>query len=148
MAAWNIDESSVVQNEIEWFAQQWSGVAQVFRLQRTTTVLKTKHVRQETVYGISNLSLTQASPGRLLALNRRHWGIESRLHWRRDVTLGEDRCQTRTGNAPVLLACLNSTVLSVMDRLGMSNVPRQARFFDANVSQAIQILLTGSCSVY
>jgi len=35
-----------------------------------------------------------------------------------------------------------------MDRLGIRNVPRQARFFDAHVEQAVQALLTGSCSVY
>ena len=50
-----------------------------------------------------------------------------------------------------LLACsfgLNSAILSFMDRLGIRNVPRQARFFDAHVEQAVQALLTGSCSVY
>jgi predicted transposase YbfD/YdcC len=132
----------------EWFADRWASVAQVFRLQRTTTLLKTQKVRQETVYGISNLSLLQAPPGRFLALNRGHWGIESRLHYRRDVTLGEDRCQTRTGNAPALLACLNSAILSLMDRLGVSNVPRQIRFFDAHVPLAVQALLSGCGSAY
>ena len=74
--------------------------------------------------------------------------IENRLHWRRDVTLGEDACQTRTGAAPGMLACLNSAILSLMDRLGIRNVPRQARFFDAHVEQAVQALLTGYCSAY
>jgi predicted transposase YbfD/YdcC len=132
----------------EWFASRWAGVAQVFCLQRTTTLLKTGEVRRQTVYGISNLSLTQAPPMRMLELNRGHWGIENRLHWRRDVTLGEDACQTRTGSAPGILACLNSALLCFMDRLGVRNVPRQTRFFDAHVEQAIQALLTGSCSVF
>lgn len=132
----------------EWFAKRWAGVAQVFRLQRTTTLLKSGKQRRQIVYGISNLSLRQASPLRMLRLNRGHWGIENRLHWRRDVTLGEDRCQIRTGAAPGILARLNSAILSLMDRLGVRNVPRQARFFDAHVDQAVQALLTGSCSVY
>src|SRR5260370_20900048 len=112
----------------EWFAKRWIGVAQVFRLERTTLLLKSQKVHQEVVYGISNLSMSQASPGRMLALNRNHWGIESRLHWRRDVTLGEDRCQTRTGTAPAILACLNSAILSLMDRLGVHNVPGKHAF--------------------
>lgn len=74
--------------------------------------------------------------------------IENRLHWRRDVTLKEDVCQTRTGAAPNVLARLNSTVLSLMDRLGVSNVARQIRYFDAHVEQALQLLLTGYCSVF
>lgn len=132
----------------DWFASRWVGIAQVFRLQRTTTLLKTGEVRHQTVYGISNLSLSQAPAERMLLLTRGHWGIENRLHWRRDVTFGEDRCQTRTGRAPGMLACLNSALLSLLDRLGIRNVPRQARFFDAHVDQALQALLTGTCSVY
>lgn len=129
-----------------WFANRWAGVAQVFRLQRTTTLLKSGQVRQQIVYGISNLSLAHAPPLRLLELIRGHWGIENRLHWRRDVSLGEDTCQTRS--APSILACLNSAILSFLDRLGIRNVPRQARFFDAHLEQAVQALLTGYCSVY
>lgn len=132
----------------EWFGKRWAGVAQVFCLQRTTTLLKSGKQRQQTVYGLSNLSVTQAPAMRMLALNRAHWGIENRLHWRRDVTLGEDSCQTRTGAAPGILARLNSAILSFMDRLGVENVPRQARFFDAHVDQAVQALLSGHCSVY
>jgi Transposase DDE domain len=132
----------------EWFANRWSGVAQVFRLERTTTLLKSGKVRHQIVYGLSNLSLREAPAPRMLELNRDHWGIENRLHWRRDVTLGEDACQTRTGAAPSILARLNSAVLSFMDRLGVHNVPRQARFFDAHVEAAIQALFTGSCSVF
>lgn len=132
----------------DWFAKRWAGVAQVFRLERTTTLLKSGTVRQQIVYGISNLSLSQAPASRMLALNRGHWGIENRLHWRRDVSLGEDSCQTRTGAAPGILARLNSAILSFMDRLGVANVPRQIRFFDAHVDQALQALFTGHCSVY
>jgi hypothetical protein len=72
----------------------------------------------------------------------------NRLHWRRDVTLKEDACQTRTGSAPALLARLNSAVLSLMDLLGERNVPRQARFFEAHVEQALQLLLTGQRSLF
>lgn len=132
----------------EWLAGRWAGVGQVFRLERTTILLKSGHTRHQTVYGISNLSCSQTPCMRLLALNRGHWGIENRLHWRRDVSLGEDRCQTRTGTAPSILACLNSAILSLMDRLGIHNVARQARFFDARLDQALQALFTGHCSVY
>ena len=76
------------------------------------------------------------------------WQIENCLHWRKDVTLGEDVCQTRTGAVPSLLARLNSTVLSLMDRLRVRNVARQARYFDAHLVQAIGLLLIGRCSVF
>jgi hypothetical protein len=139
MAVSNIDRSRVVLNESVWFASRWAGVGQVFCLQRSTTLLKSGKERQQTVYGFSNRSLTQAPPLRRLTLNRAHWGIENRLHWRRDVTLGEDTCQTRTGAAPGILARFNSAILSFMDRLGVHNGARQARFFDAHVDQAVRL---------
>jgi predicted transposase YbfD/YdcC len=131
----------------EWFAKQWHGIEQVFRLERTTCILKTGEVRRQVVYGLSNLALRQVGADRMLDLVRAHWAIENRLHWRRDVTLGEDTCQTRTGAMPTVLARLNSTVLTLMDRLGVRNVAKQARYFDAHFEQAIQLLLTGHCSL-
>lgn len=132
----------------EWFAKQWQGIAQVFRLQRTACILKTGELRQQIVYGFSNLPMSQTPASLLLHLVRHHWHIENRLHCRRDVTLGEDACQTRTGAMPALLARLNSTVLSFMDCLGVRNVAKQTRFFDAHFEQAIQLLLTGRCSLF
>jgi predicted transposase YbfD/YdcC len=132
----------------DWFAKQWHGIGQVFRLDRTARILNTGEVRHQIVYGLSSLSMRQGPPERMLALIRTHWHIENRLHWRRDVTLGEDACQTRTGAVPALLARLNSTVLGLMDRLGVRNVARQARYLDAHLEQAIQLLLTGRCSVF
>jgi predicted transposase YbfD/YdcC len=132
----------------DWFAKQWLGIEQVFRLERTARILKTGEVHHQVVYGLSNLPMRQGPPKRMLTLVRTHWHIENRLHWRRDVTLGEDACQTRTGAAPALLARLNSTVLALMDRLGVSNVARQARYLDTHLDQAIQLLLTGRCPVF
>lgn len=132
----------------DWFGKDWQGVEQVFRLERTVRLLKTNQMRHEVVYGLSSLSMRQAPPQRMLSLVREHWAIENKLHYRRDVSLGEDACQTRTGPVPGLLAQLNSTVLSLMDRAGVRNVARQMRYFDAHVEQALALLLTGSCSVY
>jgi predicted transposase YbfD/YdcC len=132
----------------DWFGKQWEGIEQVFRIERTVRTLKTDELHHEVVYGLSSLPLSHAPAARMLDLIREHWAIENRLHWRRDVTLGEDACQTRTGAMPSLLARLNSVVLSLMDRLGVRNVPRQARYFDAHVQQALQLLLSGYCSVF
>ena len=67
--------------------------------------------------------------------------IENRLHWRRDVTLREDHCQVRKGQAPRILALLNSFLLAMLDFLGVSNVPKQMRLFDAQPLLAVRLLL-------
>jgi predicted transposase YbfD/YdcC len=121
----------------EWLAV-WPGVEQVFCLQRTSFRQGQWHT--QTVYGITNLSSKQASAGRLLELVRRHWAIENRLHWRRDVTLGEDHSQVRKGNAPQVWAVLNNLILAVLDFLGVQNVPKQMRVFDAQPQRAVRLL--------
>jgi len=45
---------------------------------------------------------------------RRHGQIENRLHWPRDVTLGEDARQVRSGCAPHVLAAVRNAVLGLL----------------------------------
>jgi predicted transposase YbfD/YdcC len=123
----------------EFLAEHWAGIAQVFRL--TRTVYEKGNLHREVVYGITSLSPTRASAARLLALVRAHWKIENRLHWRRDVTLREDHSQVRKGEAPRILALLNSFLFALLDMFGVSNVPKQMRLFDAQPLLAVRLLL-------
>lgn len=123
----------------EFLGSKWTGVAQVFRLTRTVTEDGQTHT--EVVYGITSLPPTQATAARVLELVREHWAIENRLHWRRDMTLREDHCQVRKGQAPRVLAVLNSFLLALLDWQGVTNVPHQMRLFDAQPWQAVRLLL-------
>lgn len=125
-----------------YFAKDWAGIAQVFRLERT--VVKKGVTRTEVVYGFTSLSPKQAEPKELLGFVRAHWASENRLHWRRDETLGEDRSQVRTGRSPEILAALNNTALSLMDSLHVSNVRAHLRVFAAHPQQALRLFLNGS----
>jgi predicted transposase YbfD/YdcC len=123
----------------EWFAGQWMGIQQVFRVERTT--LRDGKITHEVVYGITSLSRKQADAKQLAALIRAHWAIENRLHWRRDVILCEDDSQIRTKHVPAMLALLNTTILALMDLLGVRNVPAQMRSYNAHPLQALRLLL-------
>lgn len=123
----------------EFLAATWPGVEQVFCLQRTNFRQGQQHT--QTVYGLTNLSPRHASAARLLELVQRHWAIENRLHWRRDVTLREDHCQVRKGAAPLVLAALNNVVLALFDFLGVANVPQQMRRLDAQPARAVRLVL-------
>ncbi len=122
----------------DWFETEWAGVAQVFRLRRH--VKDSDKEREETVYGLTNLPRKKADASRLLAFQQAHWRIENRLHWRRDVTLGEDACQIRMTGAPQALAALNGGVLALMDWLHVPNVASQMRHFCAHPLEALQLL--------
>jgi len=123
----------------EWFEKEWAGIAQIFRIRRY--VKEEEKEREEIVYGFTNLPRKKANARRLLDLNQKHWSVENRLHYRRDVTLGEDACQVRIKNAPQALAALNGGVLACMDWLGVSNVASQMRHFCAQPQEALQLLL-------
>ena len=122
-----------------YLAPKWCDVAQVFQLQRRIT--RRQRTTTETVYGITSLSSQVAPPKRLLHLIRQYWQIENRLHWRRDVTLGEDACTVSRGQAPQVLATLNNVILALVDRLGVSNLAAQQRIFDAQPQQALDLIL-------
>jgi predicted transposase YbfD/YdcC len=82
----------------------WPYAEQGFQLEREFKQLNTGQITHEVVYGITSLTTQEADAARLLEITRGHWGIESGLHFRRDVTLREDRSRVRMGHAPQVLA--------------------------------------------
>lgn len=123
----------------EFLDREWGEVGQVFRLQRERKTAEKSSV--EVVYGLTTLSREQCSIQRLFRLIRDHWAVENRLHGRRDVTLGEDRCGVRVPPVAQMLAVLNSLVLSLMDVHQVSNVARQIRRFASHPEEALVWLL-------
>ena len=84
--------------------QNWAGLKQGFELTRQRTINGV--TTTQTVRGITSLSPERADATRLLTLTRGHWGIENGLHYRRDVTMGEDASRIRKGTAPQVMAAL------------------------------------------
>ncbi len=119
----------------------WPYAAQVFKLEREFTRMNTGKITHEVVYGITSLTAREAGAKRLLAITRGHWGIESGLHYRRDVTLHEDRCRVRTGHAPQALAVINNLVLGLFARLGYTSAPEARRHFAAHLDEAVNLIL-------
>jgi predicted transposase YbfD/YdcC len=119
----------------------WPYLAQVFRLERTTTLLASGQVRQEVVYGMTSLTAAEAGPERLLQLVRTHWQIENGLHYRRDVTLQEDATRMECWPAARALACLNNLALALLARTGYASLPQARRHFDAHPDAAIQLVV-------
>lgn len=81
----------------------------------------------ETAYRITSLTAQQADAARLLKLDRGHWGIENGLHYVRDVTLGEDACRVRSGNAPQLLAAARNLALGLLRPMGFPSMAAATR---------------------
>ena len=90
----------------------WPGVQQICRLTRQRTI--SGQTSDETVFAITSLPRLRARAAKLLALSRQHWSVENRLHYVRDVSLGEDACRVRSGNAPQMLAALRNLAIGLI----------------------------------
>jgi predicted transposase YbfD/YdcC len=118
----------------------WPDVAQVFRIERIVMDTFTQLRRRQVVYGLTSLTQEQASARRLLGLTRQYWGIESGLHYRRDVTLHEDRTRLTVGSAGHNMAILNNLVLGLCLRNGFRNLASARRRFNAKPHEALQLI--------
>ena len=116
----------------------WPHLGQVCRIERAVT--RQGRTRREVGYAVTSLTPRQAGPARLLRLWRGHWEIENRLHWVRDVTFDEDRCQVRSGAAPQALAAVRNTAIAVARRAGYTNVAEALRHFAAHPAEAMRRL--------
>ena len=118
--------------------QEWAGLKQGFELVRE----RTEHGQTtvEVVHGITSLSAERANPRRLLQLARSHWSIENELHYKRDVTLGEDASRIRKGTAPQVMAALRNSVIHLLRQEVGPNLASALRTMGNCLSQALRVL--------
>ena len=125
----------------------WPEAAQVYRLERhfdwrrNGRSVKTS---DQVEFGITSLTRQKVTPLTLLNIRRAHWGIETGLHYRRDVTLREDATRMTLGNAAQIMACINNLVLSLIRQANFHNTAQARRWFSNRINKAFAILTTPS----
>ncbi len=97
----------------------------------------------EVSYYITSAPPARAEAGELLEVVRGHWGIETKVHWVRDVAWDEDRSQVRTGAAPQVLAACRNLAQSLLRRQGCGNIAAALRTNAGRPGAAAQLVLTG-----
>jgi hypothetical protein len=91
-------------------------------------------------YSITSQPAARADAAALARQIRGRWGIETKSHWVRDETFGEDACQTRTGAAPqVRAACLN-LVIALLRRTDSTNLAAALRSYAGRPAAAVHLL--------
>ena len=118
--------------------QDWAGLKQGFEVIRERT--QNGKTTKETVHGITSLSSHEANAKRLLELTREHWGIENGLHYRRDVTMGEDQSRIRKGVAPQVMAALRNSIVHILCTTIAPNLAAATRTMSNCFSQALSLL--------
>jgi predicted transposase YbfD/YdcC len=94
----------------------------------------------EVVYGITSLLPDQADAETLLTYLRNHWRIENELHYIRDVTLGEDACRVRSGNAPQVLAGLRNAVIHLLAQVEAESCPEAIEMLQVQPEEAKRLI--------
>jgi predicted transposase YbfD/YdcC len=102
--------------------------------------LRTGKIETEVTYGITSLPRSLAGPAQLEQFWRGHWTIENRLHYVRDETWREDRCQLHSGHAPQTLAALRNAILSLLRYHGWSNIAAASRCYAAQPQRFLRLL--------
>lgn len=115
----------------------WPGVGQVLRRTCERLEMTTGELSREVTYGVTSLRPEEASAEEIESLWRGHWGIENKVHYVRDETMGEDRGQMRRGQAPQALAALRNGILSLLRSQGVSRIADALRHHGASVEDAL-----------
>jgi predicted transposase YbfD/YdcC len=114
--------------------------AQAIRVTRRIRPLSSTHKwRTFTIYAVTSLTASQATPAQLAGWIRGHWGIEA-LHHIRDVTYGEDASQVRTGNGPQVMATLRNLGIAIFKLAGAQNIAAACRSHTRNATRILATL--------
>jgi predicted transposase YbfD/YdcC len=87
-------------------------------------------------YALTSLTCEEARAMELERLWRGHWTIENRKQYVRDVTMGEDRHQMQSGQAPQVLAARRNALIDLWRSYGWSNSADALRHTAAAVQRA------------
>ena len=91
-------------------------VGQVFLIERECIKKKTGEHTREIALGITSRTAQEATPQRILAVNRGHWSIES-VHYIIDWNYDEDRSRIRTGFGPENITRLRRFAVGILKSL-------------------------------
>jgi predicted transposase YbfD/YdcC len=113
-------------------------LTQAFLIERKVINKKTGASSTELAYGIS--SRPDASPERLLQINRGHWTIENRCHWIIDWNYDEDRSRIRMGHGPQNITRLRRFAIGLILSRG-KKVAETLRYLDHHIRTVFDYLL-------
>lgn len=114
---------------------EWVGLKRIVRVERFGT--RAGKPYEETAYYISSITLEAYD----FAVGiRRHWGVENRLHWVKDVVFNEDQAQMVDGYASANFSVLRSFVINLFRNNGFDSLTRAIRHCAHNIQLLFSFL--------
>ena len=132
--------STTALNDYLTVEYQWPDLGQVICIEHTRVRLKTGEVTRTTHYAITSVAMAIAPPAVVLQLWHKHWYIENKGHWVRDVVFAEDASRVRTGPLPEVLALLRAIVITRLRLASMDRITEARSRLSTNRS-AVEFLV-------
>lgn len=116
-------------------SEQWPQVQSIVRIERQTT--RQGKTRSHTAYYISSVATSARA---WMQLVRGHWSIENRLHWPKDVLLGEDDAYGKNSNALLNASVFRSITINLLRLNGFDSIKPALRLMANQIHQIFQLL--------
>lgn len=114
-------------------------VGQAFLIERQRTEKKTGQTSCELAYGLTSRPPHEASPERVLKVNRGQWAFES-CHYMLDWNYDEDRSRISTGYGPENITRLRRFAIGVIKSRGVRSVAQKMRELARHVRMVFDYL--------
>ena len=103
-----------LETQIDWLSQrsEWVGLNGIGMVKTNVLKMNTGEISEECRYYLTSLADIDAFAHAV----RKHWSIESQLHWQLDVTFREDSSRARKDNSPLNLNILRKEALRLLNQ--------------------------------
>jgi predicted transposase YbfD/YdcC len=116
------------------------GAAQIFRIRRDTFDHTGQRTSKEIVHGITSLDLHQATAEAVAGWVRRHWGIENKIHWVRDVVFAEDHQNAYLAATAHAMALFRNLAIGLIRLAGHTQIKRTLEHIAADRTRILPLL--------
>ncbi len=110
------------------FTFEWKGLKKLCMAASFRSIIAEQKKESEMTvrYYISSADLTAET---FATVNRNHWNVENKLHWRLDVVMNEDGCKIRRGNAAELFSGIRHIAINILtnDKVFKAGLRRKMR---------------------
>lgn len=106
-----------LETNIDWLPcrSEWKNLNGIGMVKSSVTSTKTGEFAQESRYFITSITNVE----QFAYAGRKHWSIESQLHWQLDVTFHEDASRARKDNSPLNLNILRKQALVLLNQANL-----------------------------
>jgi predicted transposase YbfD/YdcC len=126
--------------EVEPDAAPFPHAAQLASVEYQQIHKRSEKTQLGTRYFVTSLRPEETSPKQLATQIRGYWGIENKVHWRRDALGGEDRCRLHSPNAACALALLRTALIALVLRSGRRSLKEAQEEFALMPARALHLI--------